>query len=483
MNPSLYLTRLIAVCGLLLFSGCATNPVTGKKQFVLSSEKQEIAMGKEADPQIIAFFGLYEHPTLQKFITEKGLQMAAVSHRPKLAYEFKIVDSPVINAFAVPGGYVYFTRGIMAQFNSEAEFAGVLGHEIGHITARHSVIQQRNAILGQIGIIAGVVLVPELSRFVEPISYGMQLALMSFGREAERESDKLGVEYATRIGYDAAEMAGFFETLERHQTASGGGEIPEFLSTHPSPGARKTTVEKLALEWKEKLKLTDAKINRDSYLRKIDGMVFGEDPRDGFLESGVFYHPKLKFSFPVPTAWRLQNSPQQVQMAPENGEALLVLTLAAGTSLQDASDKILAQYNLEKVESRKETHHGLSSLITIADQKQEQGTIRVMSALIQFNGNIYSLMGISELSKFSSYTPTFLGTIQHFQELKEAEKLNRKPDIILIKSVPNAMTLQSALQYFNMPTESFEKLAMLNQMNLSDRLSGGTLIKVTGKMK
>ena len=171
---------------LILLSACAVNPVTGKKQVVLMSQSQEIAMGKESDPQVVASFGLYDDPALQKFLTTKGMAMAAISHRPKLAYEFKIVDSPVVNAFALPGGYVYFTRGIMAHFNNEAEFAGVLGHEIGHITARHSVIQQRNAMLGQLGIIAGVVLVPELSQFADPLSTGLQLALMSFGSEKKK---------------------------------------------------------------------------------------------------------------------------------------------------------------------------------------------------------------------------------------------------------------------------------------------------------
>lgn len=478
---SIPFARLGYVCSLLILCGCAMNPVTGRKQFVLISEAQEIAMGKESDPQVVAYFGLYDNPALQKFITEKGLQMAAVSHRPKLAYEFKIVDSPVINAFAVPGGFVYFTRGIMAQFNNEAEFAGVLGHEIGHITARHSVIQQRNAFLGQIGIIAGVILVPQLAQFVDPLSYGMQLALMSFGRDAERQSDKLGVEYSSRIGYDASEMAGFFETLERKQVASGAEDVPDFLSTHPSPDERQAAVEELASTWKDKLKLTNAKINRDSYLKRIDGMIIGENPRNGFVENGVFFLPTLRILFPIPTGWKLQNTPQQVQMAPDNGEALLMLTLGAGTSLEEAANKILTNYKLEMVESKKETINGLAALVMIADQKQEGGTIRVISSLIQFEGNIYSMMGISEISKFAGYTPAFLSTIDNFAELKEADKLNRKPDVVHIKTVPSQMTLQAALQHYNMPADEFEKLAILNEMALSDRLNAGTLIKVVGK--
>jgi len=481
MKTTKYMVNLGLTFCLIFLCACAINPVSGKKQFVLTSEAQEIAMGKEADPQVVAFFGLYKDPVLQKFITEKGLAMAAISHRPKLAYEFKIVDSPVINAFAVPGGYVYFTRGIMAHFNNEAEFAGVLGHEIGHITARHAVIQQRNAMLGQIGIIAGVMLVPELSQFVEPLSAGMQLAMMSFGRDAERQSDKLGVEYSSRIGYDASEMAGFFKTLERQQAASGGAEVPEFLSTHPSPEERNITVAKLAVEWKSKLKLTNARINRESYLKRIDGLILGEDPRQGFVENGVFYHPVLKFLFPVPDDWKLQNTPQQVQMAPNNGEALMMLALGAGASLDEAAKKNLQQYNLVLVESKKESINGLASIIMVADQKQEQRTIRVLSALIQFEGNIFSIMGMSELSKFTNYQPAFLLTTRNFKELKETEKLNRKPEVVRIKTLPQQMTLQAAFQHFNMPTERFEELAILNGMLLNDQLSKATLIKVIGK--
>lgn len=465
----------------LVLSGCAMNPVTGRKQFVLMSEKQEIGMGKESDAQVMAFFGSYDDPRLQKFISEKGKEMAAVSHRPKLAYEFKIVDSPVVNAFATPGGYVYFTRGIMANFNNEAEFAGVLGHEIGHITARHSVIQQRNAMLGQLGIIAGVVLVPALSQFVRPLSAGMQLALMSFGRDAERQSDKLGVEYSSRIGYNASEMANFFETLERKGKVAGGEKIPPFLSTHPSPEERNITVAKLAEEWKTKLKLTNAKINRDIYLKRIDGLIVGEDPKQGFVENAIFYHPAMKFQFSIPDGWQLENTPQQVQMAPSNGEAVLILTLAGKGSLEETANTMLQQYQLVLVESKKENINGLSALLMVADQKQERGTIRVLSSLIQYEGVSYSLMGISELSKFNSYESTFLSTIRNFKQLNDSEKINRKPEVIRIKTLQQPMSVQAAFQQFNVPANRLEELAILNGMQLNDQLAKGMLIKVIEK--
>jgi predicted Zn-dependent protease len=481
MKALTYLTNIGFVFGLVFLSGCAMNPVTGRKQFVMMSEKQEIAMGKQADPQIMAFFGSYDDPTLQEFINQKGQEMVKVSHRSNLTYEFKIVDSPVVNAFATPGGYVYFTRGIMANFNNEAEFAGVLGHEIGHITARHSVIQQRNAMLGQLGLVAGVMLVPELAEFVEPLSAGMQLALMSFGRDAERQSDKLGVEYSTRIGYDATQMAHFFQTLARQQKAVGGEKTPEFLSTHPSPEERNITVARRAEEWKTKLKLKNPKINRDTYLKRVDGLILGEDPRQGFVENNTFYHPVMKFQFTFSGGWKLQNTPQQVQMAPDNGDALLILTLAGKGTLEETANKLLEQYNLTLVESKEENINGLNSILMIADQKQEAGTIRILSSLIKYEGNIYSLLGISELSKFTKYQPEFLSTIRNFKQLTDTDKLNRKPEVIRIKTVPKQMTLQAAFQNFNMPESRFQELAILNGMLLNDELSKGMLIKVVGK--
>ncbi|RZS96526.1 M48 family metalloprotease [Cecembia calidifontis] len=481
MNPS---KKLLLICFIAIISfnySCAVNPVTGKKQMVFMSEAQEIAMGKEADPEIIAYFGLYNDPELQQFITEKGLEMAAISHRPNLAYEFKIVDSPVLNAFALPGGYVYFTRGIMAHFNNEAEFAGVLGHEIGHITARHSVIQQRNMLLGQIGIVAGIVLVPELGQFIEPLSQGMQLALLSFGRDAERQSDKLGVEYSTKIGYDATEMAGFFETLKRQSEGSGAEKIPDFLSTHPSPEEREVTVSKLAEQWKEKLQVSDAAINRESYLKRIDGIIYGEDPKQGFVENGIFYHPTLKFSYPLPKDWSFQNTPQQVQSASKEGDAILILTLNPQKTLEEAAKAFIEQYKLELKEQSNNPINNIPAITLIADQKQEKSSVRLMASFIHYNGLIYQLMGLAEASKFQGKQNIFLESIMGFKELKDVDKLNRTADVIRIKSVPQQMTVQEAFEYFKMPKARFNELAILNGWLLTDNLNKGELIKVIGK--
>src|SRR5690606_25912037 len=175
-------------------------------------------------------------------------------------------------------------------------------------TARHSVKQQRNQVFAQVGLMAGMIISPQIAKFGEAASQGLGLLLLKYGRDAERQSDELGVEYSAKIGYDPQHMADFFQTLERQTQQAGGQELPDFLSTHPSPGERYATVQKLAAAQKQALGLTNPKVNREAYLKKIEGLVYGEDPREGFLENGVFYHPGLKFQFVVLSGWAYQNS-------------------------------------------------------------------------------------------------------------------------------------------------------------------------------
>jgi len=458
---------------------CATNPVTGKKQVVLMSESQEIAMGQEADPQIIAQFGLYEDTALQNFINRKGREMAAISHRPGIQYNFRIVDSEVLNAFAVPGGYVYFTRGIMGYFNNEAEFAGVLGHEIGHITARHSVEQQRNQLLGQLGIIAGVIIAPELGQFADAASQGLGLLFLKFGRDAERESDRLGVEYSSKIGYDAREMADFFTVLERQGQASGSAELPDFLSTHPNPGDRQQAVTAYATEVRQQLNLTNPQVNRNEYLRRIEGIVYGEDPRQGYREGGMFYHPVLRFQYPIPANWNYANSPQQVQIASPDGKALMILMMAPGNSLQEAANAAVQNLKLQVVNSRQTTVNGLPAIAVWGQQQQQNGGIlRTLSYFIQHGNNIYHLVGVSMAADFPSYENVFMNIQNGFAPLTDQAKINKQPERIRLRTVNSATTLQQALRSFGVVDKRLEELALLNGMRLTDNVPAGTLIKV-----
>jgi predicted Zn-dependent protease len=462
----------------LILNSCSKNPVTGKSQLMLMSTQQEIAMGKQSDPDITTFFGIYDDPKLQKFIEEKGQQMAAVSHRKEIQYQFKVVDSPVVNAFAVPGGYVYFTRGIMAHFNNEAEFAGVLGHEIGHVAARHSAQQYSRGMLAQIGLAAGMILAPQYAQFGELAQSGVQMLFLKFGRDDEKESDKLGVEYSTKIGYDANEMADFFQTLDRVGKLSGGGEVPEFLSTHPDPANRYTKVKKLAADWKKKANSTDLKVNQESYLKMIDGLIYGDDPKQGFVENNVFYHPELKFQFQVPAKWGLQNSPQQLQMAEPNGGAMILLELAKGGDLESAALSTLEKYQLTSVESKQETVNELPAIVVVADQKTEGQSLRALLYFIQYNGNIYSMIGVAPLNNFNTFFPTFSDVMGKFKVLTDPGKINKQPEKIRIKTVTQSSSLSNIFKQYKIKDSRMEELAILNGRQLKDHVEKGTLIKV-----
>ncbi|MBS9525457.1 M48 family metalloprotease [Litoribacter ruber] len=474
------LFRLHIIFGIvLLSSACAKNPVTGKRDFVLISESREIAMGREYDPQIVQSYGLYEHDKIQAFIDEKGQEMAAISHRSNLEYEFKILDSPILNAFAVPGGYVYFTRGIMAHFNNEAEFAGVLGHEIGHITARHSVRQQSKGILAQVGILAGLIAKPELAQFLDPASQALGILFLKYGRDAERESDELGVIYSTQVGYDAREMAGFFRTLERQQVSSGASPLPDFLSSHPSPADRNKRVGQLAQEWQQKEGLQDPKVNRESYLKMIEGMVYGEDPRQGFLEDRVFYHPDLRFRFDTPSGWNYQNTPSQVQLAPKEGNAVMLLTLASGESTQGAANKAVEQFQLVETQIENKKINGLDATIVEGVQKQESNQIRVRLAIISHGGKLYSLLGAAGQQDFGGYRTAIEQSINSFADLKDQEKLDRKPLRIALERTNKAISLREFLTANGVKPEDMDRMGILNGMDLDQEIPSGTLIKLT----
>jgi predicted Zn-dependent protease len=482
MKKSIVSFFVLAV--LLLLNSCAKNPVTGKTDLMLMSESQEIAMGQQSDPEIVNYMGLYEDPSLQRFINDKGQQMAAVSHRKNLKYQFKIVDSDVVNAFAVPGGFVYFTRGIMAHFNNEAEFAGVLGHEIGHITSRHSAKQYSKAMLAQIGLVAGSVVSPTFAQYADIASQGLGLLFLKFGRDAESQADKLGVEYSTKIGYDASEMAGFFSTLDRLRKVQGAEEVPTFLSTHPDPADREAKVSKMAKTWKTKVDAESLKVSRENYLKMIDGIVYGEDPKQGYVENSVFYHPVLKFQFAIPSQWKLANTPQQVQLADPQGQAVMIFALAPGNSLENAAQQILQKYQMTAVDSKRDNVNGLNAIAIIADQggqqqqQQQQQSVRTLIYLIEYGGNIYTMIGASAKNNFNSYVRLFQNVSTSFNELTDPDKLNREPERVRVRAADRTTTLQQLFSTFRMPEKRFEELAVLNGMELDERVQAGTLIKV-----
>ncbi len=469
----------------MFFSTCSRNPVTGKKQVVLMSEAQEIQLGATNDPSIVASFGKYEDKKIQDFINAKGQQMVKVSHRPNLKFEFKVLDSPVVNAFALPGGYVYFTRGILAHFNNEAEFAGVLGHEIGHVTARHGVTQMTKQTLTQLGFVVGVIASKEFRQFADVASQGMQLLFMKFSRSDESQSDELGVDYSTKIGYDAHEMADFFNTLRRMRDNSGQ-QIPEFMSTHPDPGNRFNRVHELSDAAQKKAVRKNFKVNRAEYLRLIDGIIYGEDPKQGYVESNVFYHPELKFKYPVPSGWRTANSPLQVQHAPQDGKALVIFSAGDGSvSLEKTAQSIVEKFKLNVINDKKETVNGLPAIAFIADQTNEQNgqVIRIMTYIIKYGKINYIFHGMSGQADFNQFTRLFESTFKGFSKLSDPSKINVKPERIKIQTIKADATLSNALKSFNMPSSRMQELSLINGMELNETVKKGELIKVISDLR
>jgi len=480
--------RFLAIAFMMLPFSCAVNPVTGKKELSFMSEEKEIAMGAQYDPSIVAQFGSYPDEQLQQFIDEKGQAMAAVSHRPDLKFTFRVLDSPVVNAFALPGGYVYFTRGILAHFSNEAEFAGVLGHEIGHVTARHGVQQQTQQMLGQVGLMAGTVAgtiltQSDISPYAEQASQGLQLLFLKFGRDDESQSDRLGVEYSTKIGYDASYMAGFFGTLHRLSSQGGGETIPSFLSTHPDPLDREENVAKLAEEWQSKVGNTDFKVNRDPYLRMIDGIIYGEDPNQGYHDGNVFYHPQLKFQYSFPEGWRLMNSPTVVEMIEPEGKALVQLSVAQGENAQAAVQQVIEKYKFQVQSQNSKTINGLPGYVAEARyaDEQNQQPLNVHLTGIRYGDLNYIFMGATTPDLYGTYQRNFAQTGGSFQELTDPARLNVKPERVKIQEVRQTKTLQQALRGFGMSEDRMEELAILNGMKLDDTVNQGVLIKTLSR--
>ncbi len=446
----------------ILLVSCSIDPVTGKRTLNLIPEEQEMAMGREYDPQISAMYGVYDNPGLQKYISGLVTRLGKVSHRKQIPFHGKVMDSPVVNAFAIPGGYVYITRGILAYLEDEAALAGVMGHEIGHVAARHSVEQMSKAQLVQLGLGLGAAFSETFAQYAGIAQQGLGLLFLKFGRDDEREADRLGVEYATKIGYDTHSMAAFFNVLDKMSAASGHS-LPDFLSTHPNPRERVGAVEKLTSEWQKKAHKPSYRSNREAYLKHIDGLVYGNDPRQGFVENNMFYHPQLRFKFPVPAGWQVNNLPTQVQMMAAGQKAVMLFKGDGAHNPAEAARVFVTNYKVKETRQKKITVHGRQAVELSGVIAGQQGqNIAVLSFFIQDKKNVWQFLGYASAADFASFKGAFLKTMRGFSTLKDVSKLNRKPRRVHIKTVPRAMTLANALKFFKVPADRMEEHILLN---------------------
>jgi predicted Zn-dependent protease len=478
------MTRAVLGCWLigLLFwiPSCAVNPVSGKQELMLLTEEEEIHLGRETDAQIIKQYGLYEDPKLTAYLNDICQRLGRVSHRPHLTYNLKILDASVVNAFAVPGGYVYFTRGILAMVNSEAELASLVGHEIGHITARHSAKQYSKTQLAQLGLGVGAIFVD--SSILTGLAQNLVgLLFLRFSRDNEREADSLGVEYSSKLGYDSAQMASFFEMLERMNPGSDRNGLPGWFFTHPSPENRLQMVRERAQEWQRKLDQKYLVINRDIYLRQVDGLIVGDDPRHGYVEGNVFYHPGLLFKFPVPIKWKLNKKPSEVQIVSEEKDANILFSVSPFSSSREAAKVFMTNSGGHMIRSDAIQVNGLPSQRVVSEIQTQQKVFKVVSSFIEKDGMVFIFHGVTYPQSYPKYEATFDHTMRQFKTLSDPKRIHVKPDRIRVRNTSIPDTLGNTLRSFGVPEEKLKEMALLNGGDVHQMIPANTLIKVVEK--
>jgi predicted Zn-dependent protease len=453
-------------------SGCVTNPATGRNQIMLISEAQEIQMGREYDPQVVASIGLYPDAALQQYIQQLGARLAATGERPGLPWTFRVVDDPAVNAFAVPGGFIYVTRGILAHLNSEAELASVVGHEIGHVTARHTVSQMSNQQLAGLGLAVGSIVSSGFARYAGLANSALGILFLKYSRDDESEADDLGLRYLRRTTWDAREMPVVFQMLEQMSASEGGSQLPTWLATHPSPANRREHIAALLAATPQ----TGTVVNRDSYLRRLDGQVFGENPREGYFQGSQFSHPDLRFRLTFPEGWATLNGKQAVVAVSPGKDAVVELGPAEGTSADAAARAFLAQEGITGGSTSRTTQSGLRAVSAPFGATTQNGTLRGMVLFVEHGGSVYGLLGYAPDARWPTHQAAIERALRSFQPLTDRAALNVQPQRLDIVKLDRRTTIEALARQRPSPAPA-ATLALLNQVGLQTPLESGRLIK------
>ncbi|MEL7834937.1 M48 family metalloprotease [Fodinibius sp. Rm-B-1B1-1] len=493
MKKSLYRNFCLVLIISVVASACTVqkSPITGSKRAYGYSWEQEVQIGKESDQQIQQQYGVYNDDEVQQYVERIGQEVLEVSHMrredtdPKYReteFYFRVLNSPVVNAFALPGGYVYVTRGLLAHLKNEAQLAVVLGHEIAHVAARHASQRAFEQQIGQLALLGGAVAGEELlgvpgQSVLQLGSQAAQFMFLSYGRDDERESDQLGVEYAAMKNYEAADGAGFFVALERISDQSGQS-IPTWQSSHPDPSERADRIPELANQWAEKGYQQNIE-NADAYMNIIDGIIFGDNPREGFSEEGVFYHPDLKFQFDYPDNWKIVNQPTLVAAVNEEQDAISLMEIDGEADSPESSVMNYVSQDGFTVQSQQSTRqNGLDGYQALATAKTEDGTTyRFLVYAVMYDGNIYRFTNYSLAEKFDGYRDNFEQTSYSFAALTDQDKLNREPVRLQTQKVDQSNALSSFVG--NLPMDiTVEDVAIINQVEADATVEQGSWIKI-----
>ena len=479
---------LVAASGAFaLLGGCATNPATGGTDIVTMSEAQEIEIGRKTHPQILQQYGRYDDAALQQYVNDVGQRLAAKSHRPNLQYTFTVLDSDEVNAFALPGGYVYITRGIMSYLNSEAELAAVLGHEIGHVTARHSVRQQAGATAAGVGATLVGILTgsPDLMNVAGMAGSAL---ISGYGRDMELEADELGAEYLNRIGFEPDAMIDVVRLLKNQemlevQMARQENRKPRVyhgvFASHPDNDTRLQEVVKAAGKVHN---AEDRSPNRDLYLSRINGLPVGDSRAQGVVRGSRFYHADLGVTLAFPSGWVVDNQRTQVQAYPAAKDMFMKVSAQApppGMPPKEFLGRLLQGTSTTAGQPIKA--NGLDGYQTMIRSTTlpwgTQGPSAI--AVVYYNNLAYIFQGATrQAAGLSSFEPVFTSTVKTFRRLRDNEFTAAEPDRIrVVKAGPNTRIAQLAQKS---PIKKYpaERLRLLNDLYPDKEPVPGQQLKV-----
>jgi len=472
---------------LINLSGCAVNPATGEQDLVLMSEQSEIALGRKTNKEVLQQYIVYDDPELQAYVNEVGQALAMNSHRNNLIYRFTVLDSRDVNAFALPGGYIFITRGLMAYLNSEAELAAVLGHEIGHVTARHSVRQYSATQLTSIGTVLASIFIPGMNQASNQLMQVMGTAfLRGYGREHELEADQLGAEYLARTNYDTESMLDVIQVLKDQETfetqrAKSEGREPRIyhglFSTHPDHDTRLQEIVAYASKYQSQ---TEGRKGEAEYLNKIDGLIFGDSPQQGITRGNNFYHESLGISITFPKRWNVTNLPDKLVINAPLGAATQQILLDDINKRISPREFMIQRLGLDNLTNDQPlTINGLEAHTGIATINTGNGRRSARFTVIYFNNQAYILVGVTkDPGSMSHYDAAFMETARSFHQLTEDERLLAQPLRLKIIESTDGTNFKSLAEQSPLEQHQEEKLRLLNGLYPQGKANSKSLLKI-----
>jgi predicted Zn-dependent protease len=416
-------SRSFAVASVIALAiACATNPATGRHQLILMSEAEEIALGQKSDVEIRQQMGVYDDQAVQRYVDGIGQRLASKSYRPSLKWTFTVVDESAVNAFALPGGFIYVTRGILPFLRNEAELSGVVGHEVGHVDAKHSVDQYSKQMLAGGALAGASILAPEYRTAFGAGGLVAGLAFLKFGRDAELEADRLGVRYASAAGWAPQAMPGVLGTLGRLDAAQGSSRgVPNWALTHPPAEDRIAKVQEAVAA---AASLGGTATNAAEFDRVIDGIVVGDSREKGMVRGSEFVHPIMRFSLKFPENWEITNGSDQVS-AVENDQGrvamLLEISKSASSSPAEAARADMSKAGFTETSGGATRINGLDAYVGTYEATSDTTRIIVRAAHIRSGNSTYLVAGLAAASDFPRVDGMFGATIQSFRQLSQQE--------------------------------------------------------------